>query len=409
MSTELKAIDGGRHTSGQGDFVFTLDSPSGRGTAVDEGFGHVHKHWYKQTISFDEGMELLERGKAETHDMTVGLPQVGHGVGNKGEYVTNIDGKSYTATPHAVAQMGTRYGTGTWYAEQLASNSFPGDGAALAHAFSHGQKKLAKTISESKRMQSEFLFRTRTDSTLRAMLTAGYTTIDNRWFLEVLSKLIPGGRLSHWKGDSDTIFGNVLIPDTIRANDDSDYGGMLSIGNCEIGTRTMYSCPSVFRSICMNGCIWGQRKGTEIKQVHRGKIDYAELENRIRVNLEKQIPLLPQGIERMLGIRAFKTDVNMKPVIAQASFDYKLSESQARKVFDAYLTEALMVPDYAKTLFGVVNAVTRAGQTMSNSEWYKFDGIGGELMGLSADGWNSLTKRAAALPPQTVDDLFAAV
>jgi hypothetical protein len=97
------------------------------------------------------------------------------------------------------------------------------------------------------------LIRTWSDGTLRAFLSQKYTIVNNAWFLDVLSKAIPGGVVSHWKGDADSIFGNVLIPDTIRAEADSDFGGMLSVGNSEIGTRRISSLPSVFRAICMNG------------------------------------------------------------------------------------------------------------------------------------------------------------
>ncbi len=76
-----------------------------------------------------------------------------------------------------------------------------------------------------------------------------------------MRKLIPGGRLSHWRGDADTLWGNVLIPDTIRQESDSDYGGMVSIGNSEIRERRITSRPSVFRAICFNGCIWDREAG----------------------------------------------------------------------------------------------------------------------------------------------------
>jgi len=36
-----------------------------------------------------------------------------------------------------------------------------------------------------------------------------------------------------------------------------------------------------------------------------------------------------------------------------------------------------------RNLFGVVNAVTRAGQTFDNTGWVKFDEIGGDLMSMT--------------------------
>ncbi len=53
---------------------------------------------------------------------------------------------------------------------------------------------------------------------------------------------------------------------------------MVSVSNCEIGKRALGSLPSLFRAICMNGCIWGQAYGEKIKVVHRGEIDLDQLE-----------------------------------------------------------------------------------------------------------------------------------
>ena len=39
----------------QGDFVLNSQT-----IATDEGFSHVSKTWYDKTLSYDEGMELLE-------------------------------------------------------------------------------------------------------------------------------------------------------------------------------------------------------------------------------------------------------------------------------------------------------------------------------------------------------------
>jgi hypothetical protein len=241
------------------------------------------------------------------------------------------------------------------------------------------------------------------------MLTERYAIVDNRWFIERLAEFIPGGRLSHWRGDGDTIYGNVLIPDTIREETDSDYGGMLSVGNSEIGIRRVSSVPSIFRAICMNGCIWGQTKGEGIRQVHRGKIDLRALALEIKENLNKQIPLLPQGIDRLLGIRSYAWDGGeMKPLFAQVAKDYGFSKRQASDTLRSYHVERNTTPDYAKTLFGVVNSVTRAGQKLSNAEWIKFDEVGGQLAQYAENDWDRLVSKAKQLKTKEVEETFLA-
>ena len=178
---------------------------------------------------------------------------------------------------------------------------------------------------------------TYSDGTLRAWLSDSYSEVDNRWYLEQVKNIIPVGRLSHWRGDADTIWGNVLISDTIREEFDSEYGGMVSVSNCEIGKRALGSLPSLFRAICMNGCIWGQAYGEKIKVVHRGEIDLDQLKLKLRDNIEKQIKLIPDGIERMLGIRAMGTDgVAMKNIIAATAQKERIDRSGASAILQAW-------------------------------------------------------------------------
>ena len=80
-------------------------------------------------------------------------------------------------------------------------------------------------------------------------MTDKYTPVDNRWYLEALKEFLPDARYSHWKGDEDTIFGNLLLPDSIMdygQDDDTDYGGMVSISNCEIGKRKSHGTLASF-------------------------------------------------------------------------------------------------------------------------------------------------------------------
>ena len=138
-------------------------------------------------------------------------------------------------------------------------------------------------------------------------MTDKYTPVDNRWYLDCFKEFLPDARYSHWKGDEDTIFGNLLLPDSIMdygQDDDTDYGGMVSISNCEIGKRRISQYPSIFRAICMNGCIWGQQKGKDVNKVHRGTIDLDALKIALAENIEFQLSILPDGIRKFLDTRS---------------------------------------------------------------------------------------------------------
>ena len=255
---------------------------------------------------------------------------------------------------------------------------------------------------------TKYKIRCHNDGTMRAFLSERYAEVDNRWYLEQIKNIIPAGRLSHWKGDSNTIWGNVLIPDTIREEDDSDYGGMVSIGNCEIGKRNVKSLPSVFRAICMNGCIWDQTKGSEIKVRHIGDIDLNSLAMKLRNNIEAQIPLLPQGIQRMLGIRAKGTDgVPMKNLIAATAETHKIDKRGASAVLQAWVKDESPIAPEDRSLFDIVNSVTRAGQSLDNQSWVRFDQIGGQLVNYTDSQWTNLKSRAESYDDKDFKRVFS--
>jgi hypothetical protein len=252
----------------------------------------------------------------------------------------------------------------------------------------------------------KFRLRTYKDGTCRAFVTEQYAPIDNRWYLDVLGEFIPGGRFSHWRGDEDTIYGNVLIPDTIMdyGADDSDYGGMISVGNCEIGTRRITQTPSLFRAICMNGCIWGQTEGQKIRRVHRGNIDLAALKLEIARNIQDQIPLLAPSIKKFLETRSLELGkTSAKSVIASVSSDYKLSKKEATEFLEQFIT----YESEQGTLFGIINGLTRAGQKFGNKEWVRFDEIAGGLAQMDSSQWNSVLRRADTFNSKDYEKVFA--
>ncbi len=409
MSENLKVLRGTEQTKAE-DFVLRTQE-----VASEAGFGHVSKIWYGKTSSYEDGLAQLEAGKAITEDIEATIAEFRPDT-ERGQFIMrHKDGRAFVPTEHAVSQMGNWAKTGTWYVGSLLANPVDakerelfkrdsGDADTLKVVLANGFRRVDPT--------KKFLWRTRKDGTLRAMLTDRYAVVDNRWFVEKLKAFIPGGRLSHWRGDSDTLYGNVLIPDTIREEKDSDYGGMVSVGNSEIGERRVSSMPSIFRAICMNGCIWGQTKGQSIKQVHRGKIDLDRLALEIQLNLQKQIPLLPQGIEKFLGQRSMGWDgakMSAPPVLAQLVNDYSFDKKIAGTIFDAWHEERKATPDYAYTLFGVTNAVTRAAQKLSNAQWVHLDTVGGELAQFDRANFDRLIARAASLTAKEVEEVFPAL
>jgi hypothetical protein len=382
----------------EGDFVRTLQGATGKG--FQEGT-HVHKDWWAKTQTYEQVMQACQMAVENREDIMVATKDIACVASNGHFYLQLNDGRKFRPTDHAIEQFSVRSDipSSTFLREMRKGEDFDaGDANTMAIV---GNNALRHVDPDK-----QFRLRTYTDGTCRAFVTDKYAPIDNRWYLEVLSEFIPGGRFSHWRGDEDTIYGNVLIPDTIMdyGADDSDYGGMISVGNCEIGTRRISQTPSLFRAICMNGCIWGQTSGEKIRKVHRGNIDLDSLKLEIARNIQHQIPLLAPGIKAFLATRAMETGkASIKGIVASVASDYKLSKKEATE----FLNQYGQYEAGNRNLFGIINGLTRAGQKFDNATWVKFDEVAGSLMATSADRWATILRRADTFTDKDYEKVFS--
>lgn len=383
-----------------------------------ESHKHVAKVWQDQCMTFDQGLEQCANDQQKIQDIRGPLSAWKPSVSEAGKLalVYLPTGQEFIPTAKALKDFAVGGFTSEWFLKDLTEDKAKTTEEDSEVRFKRDKRDaellvhtLQVTLFAADRVDQnkERLFRTWTDGTFRAMLSDRYTIVNNQWYLETLSRLIPGGLLSHWRGDADTIFGNVLIPDTIRKESDSEYGGMLSIGNSEIGLRRLMSLPSVFRAICMNGCIWEQQKGKAVNRVHRGEVKFDDLATEIASNLQHQIPLLSGGIDRLLGTRALimgnSKSVN---VIAQFFKDNKLPKSFAVKFINALHVEREVLGADVRSLFGLQAALTRAGQLLDSETWVKYDTLAGNLMGLTHAKWDAMLKAADQLDGDDVEGLL---
>ena len=383
-----------------GSFVRNLQGQTGVGFEKNT---HVHKDWYATTLSYDEAMEGLQRSAEEREDVLAPVKDINAVVTDGGEFAFDVQGREFVPTDWALQQFSIRSKVpSSTVIQKLRSQEDADDQDSDVMAY------LANNSLRRLDQDKKYRLRTYTDGTCRAFVTDKYAPIDNRWYLDQLRDNLPEGRLSHWRGDEDTIFGNILLPDTIidyGQSDDSDYGGMLSIGNCEIGKRRISQVPSLFRSICLNGCIWGQCKGKEIKKRHIGEIDLQELSYAIYENIEAQLPLLDAGVRKLLALRELEVEeAKMQQVFATVAMDHKLTKKEVSEVFSQWG----QFEREDRNLFGVVNAVTRAGQTLDNMSWVRFDEIGGRLMDTSESRWVGILNRAGSLQDKDLEKVYGA-
>jgi hypothetical protein len=382
----------------EGSFVRNLQGNTGTGFA--EGT-HVHKDWWSKTKTFEQVRQDANVAVDNREDVLVESKSISCVSENDDFYFKLADGRKFRPTDHAIEQFSVRTGvTSSSFLREM--RNIEGFDSQDANTMSIVGNNALRRIEPDKK----FRLRTYTDGTCRAFVTEQYAPVDNRWYLDVLAEFIPGGRFSHWRGDEDTIYGNVLIPDSIMdyGSDDSDYGGMISVGNCEIGTRRISQTPSLFRAICMNGCIWGQVAGEKIRRVHRGNIDLDSLKMEIAKNIQDQIPLLAPGIKKFLETRSLEIGkASSKGVIASISSDYKLTKKQATEFLEQYIT----YENGNSSLFGIINGLTRAGQKFDNKEWVRMDEIAGQLVNMESARWSTILRRADTFTDKDYEKVFA--
>lgn len=401
MTNELNVLGNGTKTGEAGEH-FT-DSQTKSQVA-----GRVSAIWESQCMTFKEGREKLEQDQSIIRDHMEPLNAWRPVVTSKGQFALRRlkDGRDFVPTEHCLTQLAVVGKTSDWMLQDLANdkesttkrknngfNRDQNDAELMVRIVDH-------TLFHPKRMDQKKtrLFRTWEDGTLRALLSEQYAIVNNSWYLSVLEEFIPGGLLSHWRGDADTIFGNVLIPDSIRQESDSAYGGMLSIGNSEIGIRRIMSLPSIFRAICMNGCIWEQEMGKGVHKVHRGTIELTDLKYSIKKNLEAQIPLLGDGVRQMLGTRGRGFgDCSTIQMLAALAKSFRITRKNMVGIRKAYDVETGILGKEALTAFGLLNAVTRHGQTLSDADWVKFDQLGGTIAMQKENEWNGLRALASSI------------
>ena len=392
-------------TRGDGEFVKNLQGQFGTGV---QGGTHVHKDWWAKTLSYDDVMNKVQADIDNREDIMIPAKNIIFNMNKDNALcITTPQGQQFVPTDWAMQQLSTRMDAPSASAlrEMRNQKEYDKQDGQLMVDYCNNYFRRVKEKNSDK----EFRLRTYNDGTCRAFVTDKYTPVDNRWYLEALKEFLPQARYSHWKGDEDTIFGNLLLPDSIMdygQDDDTDYGGMVSISNCEIGKRRISQYPSIFRAICMNGCIWGQQKGKDINKVHRGTIDLDALKVALAENIEFQLSILPDGIRKFLDTRSKEFDVKFtshKGMVAAVANEFRLDKRLATNTLEQYVKHEFE----HHNLFGVINSLTRAGQNFDSQTWVNVDTIGGKLMQMNATKWHNLQAKAQNMTDKDFDKTFS--
>jgi hypothetical protein len=268
----------------------------------------------------------------------------------------------------------------------------------------------------------EFRVRTRHDddgnTVARAIVSERYGVIDNLEAMEMIIDALPSkdaikdALASHLHNDGDDMFGNLLLPDNIKSEPDSDYGVGIAFRNSEVRNSTFKVSPFLFRAICLNGMIWGRQDSSiKVNQRHMGNIDKQELREEVRRAI---VVALSQGNDllTLLGHSKHVEVKNPEQVIAQLSRDNKMTIAQGKLWHKGYLESLQETSGHAhdRTAFGIVNGLTRSAQQYTGSTREQMETIASAILAPSIDAdlqaiskrWGLISERAKSLDEDTV-------
>jgi hypothetical protein len=227
------------------------------------------------------------------------------------------------------------------------------------------------TWNHSGKEPRDFRVRVRHDDegndVIRAIVSERYGVIDNADAMDMIVHSLPtlkDALASHIHNDGDDIYGNVLLPDFMKSEPDSEYGVGIAFRNSEIRNSTFKISPFLFRAICLNGMIWGrQNSEITVNQRHMGKIDLNELQEQVTIAVKVA---LTQGND-LLTLMSLSKQVKVEnplATIALLARDQKMTIEQGKLWHKGYLDSLHEANGHVheNTAFGIVNGLTRASQ-----------------------------------------------
>ena len=315
----------------------------------------------------------------------------------------NEANKFYKPTKHMINQLAQKTKWGSYTLQKLYNSE------NVRH---HEIFRDLVDMSFNEDFDGDYLFRFNDrDDSCRAFLSDRYAIIDNNWVLEKVQKFLPTDckeAVAKDKSGEDFINFMVVLPSSLTSSDDSDYGGLIKVSNSEIGTHRLNISAGVFRTICSNGAIgWVNDQHESISVVHRGRVDLELLGNHIQSAISKHIEAMPTMINQLLGTKKMGWDgASMTPLFASVAQSYKLSKQEIESVHTAWGVERNETPAYAKTLFGVINSLTRGSQRLGESSWDKLNSIGGKLAEYDNGDWTGLVNTAKSMTSKRVEEIL---
>lgn len=237
---------------------------------------HVAKVWQKQCIPFPTFRAAVDSDHLTKRDLVVPESNV-----RLDENLCLPDGTEFTDYGLSTLGKFTDIKSGT--IEDLVSHDYRSLAATVIN--SELDKRELDWDDKGKRPR-DFIVRLRKEGDKEVARFVGserYGKVDNRDVARILADALPTHALadvlaSHIWDNGDDMFGNLLMPDYMKQDVDSEYGVGIAFRNSEVGKHMFRIDPFLFRAICWNGMIWSrQNSNLTINIKHAGRIDFFEI------------------------------------------------------------------------------------------------------------------------------------
>lgn len=273
--------------------------------------------------------------------------------------------RTYDLTPRAESQLLQDLGVPVVFFRSLPANI---------------QFAVANWKVQNSNYERESLLRTVRGNTVRAFLSTKYAALDDIDIIPMVADII---------GDENVIVENVDFHDDathlritfpgqlteLKKGDIVRTG--IHITNSEVGLRAVHVDALVHRLVCTNGLVRAESNGkTTIR--HFGKSD------RLKDDIARAITDAKDNTRHL--VRQFKDSINQRltdprQFLKDHAKDMTLTKEQLNAALDAFSFD----PD--DSLFGVVNAVTRAAQDEGTFEGrYQMERVGSQMLQRYMDG-----------------------
>lgn len=370
---------------------------------LHQAFTHVNKEWIKQTKTFEELLKEAKEFQSLCKD--VGGLELNQLSAKDGKILAQSKNASFTMKPtkHSMTQLCSRLGLPSSYMQSLIEE----DQGLFDINYNRTKDRLV--LNKNPDVNKEVFLRLKTEGEtykLRAVLSSRYAVINNLPVIETLNDIIPGGRVSHQFYNGDTFRANILIPESIRTESDSDYGGGISVLNNETGQLTFRSRPFVFRHVCWNGNIWDKAEGIELTRKHIGNINWKEFRRNLVLNLNEQIPLVQERIDKVLSLKGLPvTEQDIEKAIIYVGQKEKLTQEVMRDWNVGVQQERTQSgKELINTAFGIVQGLTRSAQRQDIEVQDLMETLSGRLV---ESKWDRLLSSAkVAITDEQVETMF---